>query len=597
MSKFTKGAFLTACILSLHLVKPATPLYANTITLTYDGKQHTYNKPAITLEINNKNIDMTMPPVQIEGRTLVPTREVFEPMGASVEWKPAEKKVYVNHGQKLIVLEVDNPDAWVEGESKRLDVPPKIINGKLMLPLRFIGETLGYKVDWNENTSHISINQIMSTPDVTPPTVQVPQFKTKVKDVQVKNQDSGVSEYTIYLGEPLDSYSHFTQEGKVVVDIDSAKNLLDSKITLSDNPYVNTVRTSQFKPEVTRVVFDQVREVTSKVELSRDKTEITVSMIATNTDSSKPEVKPEEKPEEIDPGIDLGPIERENFKYTQSPREMIVFKKAPGLSVNDIRINDDYRNKRITVSLPNNYSDVYSDGVINIGSSTIDRIMITSSNKTEFVIHEKKIMAYDMVDDGENIRITFMEPKEKYSNIVLLDMGHGGSDGGAAANGLKEKDLNFEQGMALYDLLERDPNIKVYATRVDDTYPTNPARAKLANEVGADIFVSMHNNSFTTTVPNGTEVLYSTKDPKSKQIAEIIQRNMINSLNTFDRGVKARPGLIVLNQTNMPAVLVETAFITNPGDAEKLKSSEFNRAAGRAVYDSIVTIFNTMSFR
>lgn len=589
MSKLIRNALLATCILSLQIIKSATPLYANTMTLTYDGKQHTYNKPPITLEIDNQKIEMDMPPVQIDERTLVPTREVFEPMGASVEWKAAEKKVFINHGNKLIVLEVNNPDAWVEGASQKLDVPPKIINGKLMLPLRFLGESLGYKVDWDHATSHISINQNQS----------VPKLKTTVEDVRVRNQDDGISLYTIYLEKPVDSYSHFTQADKVVVDIDSAKNLLDRQITLAENPYVHTVRTSQYTPEKTRVVFDLTQATNSKVELSKDKMAITISMITTGKEDSKPEVlNPEEtKPEETKPDRVIKDIELTNFKYIHSPQEAIIFKKEKGLSVNDIEINDDYRNRKITVTLPRDYSDVYNDGLINIGSNAIDKILITSNSKTEFIIHESKIRAYEMIDDGENIKIIFMDPKEKYKQIILLDMGHGAHDGGASANGLKEKNLNFEQGMHVYNLLEKDYNIKVYITREDDSYPTNQARAQLANEIGVDIFVSLHNNSFTNPGPNGTEVLYSTKDPKSKQMAKIIQTNMVRRLGTYDRGEKARPGLVVLNSTNMPAVLVETAFLTNPEDVQKLKSPEFNRAVGQVIYDSIVEIFNTMSFR
>lgn len=593
MSKFIKNAFLVTCILSLQILKPAIPLYANTMSLTYDGQQHTYNKPPISLEINNKEISTGvppagMPPVQIEGHTLVPTREVFSAMGASVEWKDAEKKVYINHGDKLIVLEVNNPDAWVEGVQQKLDAPPKIINSKLMLPLRFIGEALGYKVDWEHETRHISINQIMTVPDVETPTITVPELKTKVEDVRLRNTNDGISSYSIYLESPLDSYTHFTQEGKVVVDIDKAKNMLDSKIQLADNPYVHTVRTSQYTPETTRVVFDLTTEVSSKVELSSNKKVITITMEGIKSEVIKPEIE-DEIIEQV--------VERENFKYTHSPRETIVFKKVDGLLVSDIKIKDDYRNRKITVTLPDNYNHVYGDGLINIGSSTLDKILIQSNNKTEFIIYEKKIRAYDIIDDGVNITITFMEPREKYKQIILLDLGHGGSDSGATGHGLVEKNVVFEQGMALYNLLERDPNIKVYITREDDTYPANPARAQLANEVKADIFVSLHNNSFTNPGPNGTEVLYSTKSSKSKQMAQIIQDNMVRNLGTYDRKIKPRPGLIVLNQTNMPAVLVETAFLSNPDDAQKLRSSEFNRRVGQVLYDSIVEIFKTMSFR
>lgn len=602
MKKLLKGAFLLTCILSLQIIKPAIAVYADTINLTYDGKQHTYDKPPISLEINNKSLDLKMPPVQIDGRTLVPTRGVFESMGAAVEWKPAEKKVFVNHGGKLIVLEAGSLNAYVEGDTKKLDVPPKIIDANLMLPLRFISETLGYKVDWNHNTSHISINEIKTAPDVKPPTIEVPKLSTKVEDVRVKNYDDGVCEYTIYLENPVGHYSHFTQEGKVVVDVDSAENLLASSITLAQNPYVNIVRTSQYTPQTTRVVFDLNKNTNSKVEMAKDKKSIIVSLIGARDEVAKPEpVKPEPiipRPSIPEPDRPIiGNIENKNFEYTSSPQESISFKKAPGISASNLTIKDDYRNKKITVTLPGDFSHVYSQGLMTIGSSTLDKVLVTSNNKTEFTIHTKKVRAYEIIDDGENITIKFMQPKEKYHKIVLLDLGHGGKDSGATGNGLVEKELVFQQGMATYKLLEQNPSIKVYITREDDSYPTNSSRAALANEVGADIFVSLHNNSFTNPGPNGTEVLYNPNSAKGKQMAQIIQTNLVRDLGMFDRKTKARTNLLVLNQTNMPAVLVETAFLSNPGDAEKLRSAEFNQRAGKIIYDSIVEIFNTMSFR
>ena len=614
MKKNIKYALLATCIISLQIIKPAMPLYAHTMALTYDGKQHTYNKPPITLTINNKQVAMTMPPVQIDERTLVPTREVFAAMGASVEWKDAEKKVFINHGDKLIVLGVDDPNAWVEGVSKKLDAPPKIINDKVMVPLRFIGESLGFKVDWEHETSHININQIMSAPDIKPPTINVPELKTTVEEVRVRNRSEDLSQYNIYLENPLETYHYFIHEGKIVVDIDGAKNSLGPTIRLEDNPFVQTVRTSQYSPETTRVVFDLTKEAISKAELSGDKKVITITVEAIKPGEVKPgptvpdlvnpdlvnpgPVTPDPViPEPVKPAPVPVEIQRDNFKYTNTPREAIVFKKVNGLLASDLIIKDDYRNKTITVTLPGNYSEVYYDGLITVASDTLDKILVKTNDKTQFVIHEKKIRAYEVIDDGENITIRFMDPRDKHSKIILLDLGHGGKDGGASGNGLTEKQLVMEQGMHLFNLLERDPNIKVYITREDDTYPSNPYRAQLANEIGADIFISLHNNSFTNPGPNGTEVLYSAKSAKSKQIAQIIQTNMVRQLGTFDRKIKERPNLIVLNQTNMPAVLVETAFVSNPGDAAKLKSPEFNRKVGQTIYDSIVEIFNTMSFR
>ena len=70
MRNFRRGAILLTCILSLQMIKPATTLYANTMTLVYDGKQHIYKNPPITLQIEGETIETSvMPPIQIDDRT------------------------------------------------------------------------------------------------------------------------------------------------------------------------------------------------------------------------------------------------------------------------------------------------------------------------------------------------------------------------------------------------------------------------------------------------------------------------------------------------------------------------------------------------
>lgn len=599
MKKLTRRVLLLTCILSLQLIKPVTSLYASPLKLTYDGKEHTYNKAPITLEIDNEEIEMAIQPLQIEGTTLVSTRGVFEAMGATVDWKAAERAVYVTHGNTAIKLEVDDPNGWVDGDASHLEMPPKMINGSVMVPFRFVGEALGYKVDWNHDSRNIKINQrapdkpivekpapdepviekpALEKPAPEKPTVEAPRLITEVEDVTVKNHEDRVSIYTIHLTKPAENFTSYTEASKVVVDVDNATNYLASHMWLADNPYVSEVRTSQFTGDKTRVVFDLTQEVTAEAKLSGDKKTITITMKGTK----------EPVPDKI---------ELENFRYTNKPREAIAFQKAPGMSVSAITVNNDYRNKKTTITLPGNFGHLFEDKVMEIGSRGVQRIVIKTGNQTTIEIYENEYRAYEVIEEGREIKVIFMQPREKYSKIVLLDLGHGGKDPGATGNGLREKDLVLEQGRHIHRLLENDPNIKVYITRETDTYPSNSSRAKLANDLGADLFVSLHANSFTGGNANGTETLYNPNSTKSKQAAQILQKNLVRELGMFNRNTKPRTNLLVLNQTNMPAILIETGFISHPGDAAKFKSPDFNKKVGQVIYDSIVEVFNTVSFR
>jgi N-acetylmuramoyl-L-alanine amidase len=113
-----------------------------------------------------------------------------------------------------------------------------------------------------------------------------------------------------------------------------------------------------------------------------------------------------------------------------------------------------------------------------------------------------------------------------------------------------------------------------------------------ANASGADLFISIHCNSFSNPNAQGTEVCVFPSSHVGRELGGYIQRQIVDSLGTIDRGLKDRDGLYVLKHTDMPAVLVETAFISNGEDAAKLRdqADEFARAIARGVTDYICSL-------
>lgn len=133
-------------------------VYAENMNLIYDGKSHTYSGNPIHLYIDGQEILTTvMPPIQLNNSILVPAKEVFATMGAEVEWRPSEQSVYIHNEDILIVLTMNSYEAWVNGETKQLNTPAKLINDKVMIPLRFISESLGYTVTWSQSDYSVYI--------------------------------------------------------------------------------------------------------------------------------------------------------------------------------------------------------------------------------------------------------------------------------------------------------------------------------------------------------------------------------------------------------------------------------------------------------
>lgn len=178
---------------------------------------------------------------------------------------------------------------------------------------------------------------------------------------------------------------------------------------------------------------------------------------------------------------------------------------------------------------------------------------------------------------------------------IYIDQGHNPEppNTGASGNGYREQDITYEVGIRLAELLRQNPNFEVRLsrpTRSTQLGTSNSsslsARVNDANSWGADYFISLHTNASTSSVPRGTEVLVYRSPSVSANLAEDILESLTEATGLPSRGVKERPGLYVLRKTNMPAVLVEMGFISNPEDASLMANNPSLFARG--IYNGIL---------
>ena len=173
---------------------------------------------------------------------------------------------------------------------------------------------------------------------------------------------------------------------------------------------------------------------------------------------------------------------------------------------------------------------------------------------------------------------------------VFINPGHDMDlDPGACANGLREVDIALAIGQEVKNIMDGIgyPCQLIQSDNLNGETPNKPNVCGTANASGADVFVSIHCNSAANTSAKGTETLIYSTGGKAELLAKCIQSQIVNSLGTVDRGVKERPDLCVLRETTMPAVLVETAFISNEEDAYKLQLRQraFAAAISRGITD------------
>ena len=183
---------------------------------------------------------------------------------------------------------------------------------------------------------------------------------------------------------------------------------------------------------------------------------------------------------------------------------------------------------------------------------------------------------------------------------ITIDPGHGGSDSGAIGpSGLYEKTTTLAIGLNVAEMLKQS-GARVFITRrADNDVAPQPAtdveelqaRSDVANMSDSDIFVSIHLDSFSSPSAQGTTGYYYTGgSDSSRRLAQYVKEGVVSMLGTYDRGTKTS-NFYVVKHTDMPATLVEVAFISNPDEEALLASKEGQLKAAEGIFNGIVRYF------
>ena len=185
---------------------------------------------------------------------------------------------------------------------------------------------------------------------------------------------------------------------------------------------------------------------------------------------------------------------------------------------------------------------------------------------------------------------------------IYIDQGHNpsGFNTGAEGNGYYEQDITYEIGRRLYNLLLTNPEFTPRLSRptpetiLGSSNSTSlTTRVKEANSWPADIFISLHNNAAPNDSASGNEALvYGPGAIVANNLAARILEQLTLTTGLRNRGIVYRPGLYVLKETKMPAVLVEMGFISNQYDADLLANSPYLFATG--IYRGILDYYGLL---
>ncbi len=570
MRRAIAGALLMGFLLLMF------PTIGSAVQLYYDGDWHDYAGNIFQIEINGERVETDVPPVVFSDRSVVPARAIFEKLGAEVSWEERQSLVTVALDGDIITMQVNNQSAYINGAPVQMEIAPKIINDRVMIPARFVSEALGFQVDFDSSTDTIKISQ---------PPVQHPQcIITAVQYVQEgetltvqvfgNNAPAAVADFT--LSEPA----------RIVVDITGAV-LEDGETEIPVGiQNVDKVRLGSREDGV-RLVVDmqtmtgyQVRTIGTNVYV--DITLVDPAAVTSVLDQIT--VTPEGTGDRVtsalladSPAVASGPASVSFFVYGDLPQDEET-RTLEGNILREMRYTPQEDGK----------------GQVTLLAKGGDLVLETLQNDPFTLMVKPKQAAV--------------------KRAVILDAGHGGSDSGAIGKDADgntiynadgsiyavEKEINLDVTRRVRDILVAQ-GVEVHMTRDSDDIVELYDIPEVANAIDAPLFVSIHTNSVSG-IPgaNGAEVWgyleggSEVNGMTSKRLSELLLREFVAATGATDRGVKDGRNLVVVRLTEMPAALVELGFITNEEECRNLMDDAYRQKCAQGIANGILAALAEM---
>ncbi len=543
------------------------------ITLTYKGNKLILYTGSKKASYNGKDITAPIAPVRVKytdtGETtcLVPSRFVAETFGMDYTWTQSTGSVAIFTPMEL---EKDGEQFLYAGTLGRIrynnliveneTTPSYIINDNAMLCMKTVVNAIdGLRYEYNTKKKTVSLVYGEITIDMT----------IGSTDAYINGLLTLCPEAPHLIKGQNDTKARVYIPGRFVFETFSFDYTWDTATSW----IAETEKTGIYEPEFDfMLVFDPVKQ---------------------NTDQDDGEAQD---------ANDAVPAGRRSSFY-----QMLKFPILEGVRTDLIDIHDDLWNDIVYFDLPGNYIQFYQDNpVTNTGEAVkqvqilyyeepdITRIKIyTRSDESKVILSHKDLFT------SKSMVFLFDRPSCLFDKIIVLDAGHGGTDPGTQHGGYNEKDLNFMIVYTYCKQLFDASDIKVFYSRYTDYLVPLHDRPTLPAMVEADFFVSVHHNSVYSTLKNGTEVYYSVKNTgdfngmNSAWMAGLFLNNLVTALKTEKNGTfGARNYVVVSEENDVPAVLLEIGYMSNPTELKRLVKAKFQKKVAKVIFKTVNQIYS-----
>lgn len=508
------------------------PASAANIQICYDGATHLYTGEVYKLFVNGNKIESAMEPIIFNDHALVPVREVFEECGATVDYNGDSRSVKINYNNTRITMHINNNCAYINGQPVKIPdgVVPKLIYKpgeltKTMVPVRFISESVGMKVDFDGEKGEIKITEPEQAPQPTPTPkpVATPTSTpaSTAENVTIKNiEPEMVTDNKIQVSVTCDksvdglvSYFDLSAPERVVVDLKGVKYKNISETISTGSDVIKSVRVG-VDNERTRIVVD-VEELTAYSVVTNGKY-VTITASVTGDKPTTSTTKP-----------------TATAKPTATPKPT----PKPDYS----EIGESAANSK------------YNTGIVKASAADAKKLIMLDAG------HGGSDPGALGTLNGRTINEKDLTLSITYKVKAILE-----------SNGYKT--AMTRTGDTLPTLAERPEMANKKDCALFVSIHINSATAEEAN--GTEVFYSEENNEDDYGVT-------------SQEFATNVLEGMLKYMKSRDRGVRMA-NWAVTRRANMPAILLEVGFISNEKELKLMCTDDYQNKTATGIAEGII---------
>ncbi len=290
------------------------------------------------------------------------------------------------------------------------------------------------------------------------------------------------------------------------------------------------------------------------------------------------------------------------FEDSDEENDDIIYRLplAEGVSEDDVDISMNYVIDTLYLNI-SGIDDKYLSSHPLSGSSTHinDLIFVGDQSGYGYEITFDAVYDYTTYVEGGNLCIKLMDPHELYDFVVVIDPGHGGSDSpGTVWNGVLESEITLDIGNEIMEYKDElaQMGIGLYTTRTQDVYTYLRGRVAMANEMNADLFLSIHCNALNGYGDNetsGVESLYNQKDKTgaSRALAMLCSTMVSGVVDARDRGALKGNDVYIVRKSKVPVALCEVGFMSNVRECYLLQTKDYQQKLAKGFIDTIKYVY------